>query len=903
MRTFMKNTMSLASKTISIASCVLSLCLNQPSLAQFMEFESVKVSSDGTAMMLSSATKIYRWSASTGLVLIKTFPANTYSYIDYGNANGTTAIGTNGSNTVSKVWRWTSTGGFNDAIGLAGYAHSELADGLQLGNTSADGTVIAGYSFKGWDSTLRSRAFRWVAGSGSTGTTTDIGVFPGDTDADMYGGVISSDGTVIFARSWNFTTKKSHAFRWKKNSTGSSGTILKIADLGDFNYYQSPSVHYINANGTILVAATYGESGNAIARWTSAGLNSNIGLTGFTGGHDVGGVSADGTVIAGHSFNGNEWNSSKSKAFRWVAGTGTTGTATPLGFLPGDTDSDTYGWDNKTISSDGTVIVGRSWKVDSQGSQVGARHVFRWVKNASNNSGVMTKIIDIPVNGDCDIAYINANGTAIVGSTSSYSYDGGSTSKVWRWTKAGGLNITIGLSTYSMHDLSSVSSDGTVIAGHSFNGDGNSNAFRWVATTATGNAGTTTALGRLAGDTDTDIDMYGSSMSLDGSVIVGRSWNSQNPEYTHAFRWQKTTGNAGVMTGIGLVAPVIASVSPNYGAVAGGTWVTITGTNLNGATVKVNGVAATSVVATATSITAKTPAGTAGAKSVAVTTAVGTATKASAFTYVAAPTITSITPATGPIAGGSNITINGTNFKGETIVKVNGVAATSVVVVSATSITAKTPEGTVGSKAVAVTSAGGTVTKANAFTYTSSFTGDETDSSGSGTGGDGRATTTKANGTDASAAQATNNPAAETIVAAPMGVELYLQTISQQTDARVVCDNAEQSSTESAGAFVGPLMQDTASAIHGTSDDASAPTSVDANAAAEISAIDLDHNGVADICQLRGGDFDLNGVIDERDMTTLLNMIHVEPVLGIGDLDGSGVIDSADISVLLLRMN
>ncbi len=211
-RTFMKNTMSFASKTISIASCVLSLCLNQPSLAQFMEFENVKVSSDGTAMMLSTGkywnnpgvTKIYRWSASTGVVLIKTFPANTNSDIKYGNANGTTAIGTHGSElgSASKVWRWTSTGGFNDAIGLVGYAQSELA----LGITSSDATVIAGYSYNyDQDYSLRSRAFRWVAGSGSTGTTTDIGVAPGDTDADMYGGVISSDGTVIFARSWKST--------------------------------------------------------------------------------------------------------------------------------------------------------------------------------------------------------------------------------------------------------------------------------------------------------------------------------------------------------------------------------------------------------------------------------------------------------------------------------------------------------------------------------------------------------------------------------------------------------------------------------------------------------------------------------------------------------------------------
>ena len=57
------------------------------------------------------------------------------------------------------------------------------------------------------------------------------------------------------------------------------------------------------------------------------------------------------------------------------------------------------------------------------------------------------------------------------------------------------------------------------------------------------------------------------------------------------------------------------------------------------------------------------------------------------------------------------------------------------------------------------------------------------------------------------------------------------------------------------------------------------------------------------MCQLRAGDFDLNGMIDERDMSILLNMINTKPVLGIGDMDGNGEIDSADISVILLRMN
>ena len=71
---------------------------------------------------------------------------------------------------------------------------------------------------------------------------------------------------------------------------------------------------------------------------------------------------------------------------------------------------------------------------------------------------------------------------------------------------------------------------------------------------------------------------------------------------------------------------------------------------------------------------------------------------------------------------------------------------------------------------------------------------------------------------------------------------------------------------------------------------------------ATVTFIDLDDNGVADICQLRAGDLDLNGVIDQSDMSVLLNMLNTEPVLGIGDMDGNGVIDSTDIGVLL-QMN
>ena len=92
-----------------------------------------------------------------------------------------------------------------------------------------------------------------------------------------------------------------------------------------------------------------------------------------------------------------------------------------------------------------------------------------------------------------------------------------------------------------------------------------------------------------------------------------------------------------------------------------------------------------------------------------------TATNASAF--VAPPTITSVSPGSGPLTAGTAITITGTNLTGTTSVKVGNVSATNVVVVNATSVTAKTPNGTVGLKDVSVTAAGATVTKTNAFYY------------------------------------------------------------------------------------------------------------------------------------------------------------------------------------------
>jgi predicted outer membrane repeat protein len=176
------------------------------------------------------------------------------------------------------------------------------------------------------------------------------------------------------------------------------------------------------------------------------------------------------------------------------------------------------------------------------------------------------------------------------------------------------------------------------------------------------------------------------------------------------------TGNDVVLIALG--APAITSVSPAAGPAAGGQSVTITGTNLEGATsVTFGGTPAAITSNTATRIVATTPAHAAGAVTVAVTTPGGSGSKADAYTYVAAPTVANVAPTQGPAAGGTSVVITGTNLSGATSVTFGGTAAAAFTVDSATQITATTPAHAAGAVAVAVTTPGGSGSKANAYTY------------------------------------------------------------------------------------------------------------------------------------------------------------------------------------------
>ncbi|MCJ8055281.1 putative Ig domain-containing protein [Shinella curvata] len=169
-------------------------------------------------------------------------------------------------------------------------------------------------------------------------------------------------------------------------------------------------------------------------------------------------------------------------------------------------------------------------------------------------------------------------------------------------------------------------------------------------------------------------------------------------------------------------APTVTSVSPTAGPTAGGMSVTITGTNLSGATgVTFGGTAASwFTVLNGTTITATSPAGAVGTVDIRVTTIGGTSAVSAAdqYTYVAAPTVTSVSPTAGPTAGGTSVVITGTGFSSATSVTFGGTAATGFTVNSATQITATAPAGT-GTVDIRVTTIGGTsaTSAADQFTY------------------------------------------------------------------------------------------------------------------------------------------------------------------------------------------
>jgi hypothetical protein len=83
------------------------------------------------------------------------------------------------------------------------------------------------------------------------------------------------------------------------------------------------------------------------------------------------------------------------------------------------------------------------------------------------------------------------------------------------------------------------------------------------------------------------------------------------------------------------------------------------------------------------------------------------------------PTVTQVSPKTGPTAGGTSVTITGTNFSGPATVKFGATAGTEVTVHSSTLITVVSPAETTGTADVVVTTSAGSsaINKKDHFKY------------------------------------------------------------------------------------------------------------------------------------------------------------------------------------------
>ena len=154
---------------------------------------------------------------------------------------------------------------------------------------------------------------------------------------------------------------------------------------------------------------------------------------------------------------------------------------------------------------------------------------------------------------------------------------------------------------------------------------------------------------------------YDSADGVSGGEIgdkcawAGEIWGTPDPAgnvtlSTGSFAMQSLWSNSAggcVMSAPGSTPPpVVTAISPTHGPTAGGTVVTVTGTDLTGGTVAFGAHAATAVTCAATSCSATSPAGT-GTVDVTVTTTAGTSATSSAdkYTYTVPP------PPSGPIVG------------------------------------------------------------------------------------------------------------------------------------------------------------------------------------------------------------------------------------------------------------
>jgi outer membrane protein assembly factor BamB len=221
-------------------------------------------------------------------------------------------------------------------------------------------------------------------------------------------------------------------------------------------------------------------------------------------------------------------------------------------------------------------------------------------------------------------------------------------------------------------------------------------------------------------------------VTMDGIQVL--NYTAALPQYvllgftaaTGGFNDIHQVQNVAITAGPPPPVPTVTGVNPTSGPSTGGTTVTITGSGLlSTASVKFGTTPATDfLVQNDNVVTATAPAHNLGAVDVTVTTAGGTTATSAADTYTfvtpPVPSVTSVSPASGPSTGGSALTVTGTGFAGASVINFGSSnPAIFYTVNGPTSISVTAPTGTLGVVDITVTTPGGTSppTAADKFTY------------------------------------------------------------------------------------------------------------------------------------------------------------------------------------------
>jgi hypothetical protein len=255
----------------------------------------------------------------------------------------------------------------------------------------------------------------------------------------------------------------------------------------------------------------------------------------------------------------------------------------------------------------------------------------------------------------------------------------------------------------------------------------------WNANPESNIGGYTVQYGTQSGNPSATVDVGRVTTRVFTGLTAGARYYFRVIAYTTSGQTSAPSSEVNylVPSSTGAAPPTIASVAPTSGPLAGGTQITIAGTNfVSGARVLVGGRSATTTFVSSTQLRASTPTGAAAAAvAVQVTNPNGqSATRSNAFTYIAsagaAPSIDAVSPTSGPTAGGTLVTVAGSNFVSGARVNVGGRAATTTFV-SSTTLRASTPTGAAaGAVAIQVINPNGqSATRGNAFTYVGGTSG------------------------------------------------------------------------------------------------------------------------------------------------------------------------------------